>query len=616
MASVPSAVITGTFLNDQGNPVAGLPVNFSLETFHPQTGPWKIANTCILPNPPDTITVNTTSNGSFIVTLWGNDVIEVAGGGSYYQVLAGNFTGSFIFVQGDNYNLLTATPLVPFPNTSPIAPPAGSQAANTVYAGPTGGGAALPSFRDLVAADIPTINISPVENAGVFTNTQQNDIFAVLGNSADPGTWYSDLQAGNFATEGVVGAVQVPASATVHQINGVAGYVYNLCTSTEVYPVALYGQATLAASGSEITAGNLVVADTTGNTGIISGLEVDVSVNNTTTQASAISVQGAWSTQSTNANVFVVGSLNSSYHWTNGIIFEGNATDNDHGSAITLNTSGTGSNLDSQSITFNSSDLTAYLFAQDTSSSLYTNAPLLSNVSVGAPQLIGTSGGTGTAAAVLVKSGVPAVAWDATGQSTDSKLWDIAAGIDSNTLRFRYINDAQNNAPSWLYVTRNATTSVVINIGGNTDVTGAVTASGGFVSGSSSGVSEGPYTSISSITTVGGLVTALSGTSDEKLKDAIPYEGGLDEVLSITPVRYKWNEKGQEHTGFGGNQEFVGFLAQDVQEAIPEAITATEASKDGTETYLSFDDRPIIAALVNAIKELKAEIEALKAKVS
>ena len=41
---------------------------------------------------------------------------------------------------------------------------------------------------------------------------------------------------------------------------------------------------------------------------------------------------------------------------------------------------------------------------------------------------------------------------------------------------------------------------------------------------------------------------------------------------------------------------------------IPEA---TWISKDD---YLGFDDRPVIAALVNAVKELKAEIEKLKAK--
>jgi hypothetical protein len=126
------------------------------------------------------------------------------------------------------------------------------------------------------------------------------------------------------------------------------------------------------------------------------------------------------------------------------------------------------------------------------------------------------------------------------------------------------------------------------------------------------GVGAGPFTAVTGITTVQGIVTALTGTSDERLKNSAPYEGGLSEITLITPVKYRWNEAGQKHTGFNGEQEFVGFIAQDVQKAIPESITATESSKDGTETYLSLDDRPIIAALVNAVKELLSRIAELE----
>jgi hypothetical protein len=47
-----------------------------------------------------------------------------------------------------------------------------------------------------------------------------------------------------------------------------------------------------------------------------------------------------------------------------------------------------------------------------------------------------------------------------------------------------------------------------------------------------------------------------------------------------------------------------------VQRAIPEAIQGYE----GEEKYLSFDDRPVIAALVNAVKELTARIEELESR--
>ena len=68
--------------------------------------------------------------------------------------------------------------------------------------------------------------------------------------------------------------------------------------------------------------------------------------------------------------------------------------------------------------------------------------------------------------------------------------------------------------------------------------------------------------------------------------------------------------------------ENVGFIAQEVLDAVPEAVgqyRTTEAEVDGKKTkkrekaeLLNLSDRPIIAALVNAVKELKAEIDTLK----
>jgi hypothetical protein len=133
--------------------------------------------------------------------------------------------------------------------------------------------------------------------------------------------------------------------------------------------------------------------------------------------------------------------------------------------------------------------------------------------------------------------------------------------------------------------------------------------------GGTANTGAGTYTAITSITVAGGIVQAISGTSDERLKDSTPYEGGLSVIEGITPVRFKYNDKGQLHTGLFGDRKYVGFLAQNVQHVLPEAITGKEMSKDGTEEYLSFDPRPVIAALVNAVKELKAELDALKERM-
>jgi hypothetical protein len=108
------------------------------------------------------------------------------------------------------------------------------------------------------------------------------------------------------------------------------------------------------------------------------------------------------------------------------------------------------------------------------------------------------------------------------------------------------------------------------------------------------------------------LVTVLTGAaSDERLKTAItPYEGGLDEVLDLSPIRFHWNEEGAKFTGSSLNKEEVGFTAQNVQRVLPEAITY-----EGNERHLNFRDRPVIALLVNAVKELNAKNVDLEARL-
>src|SRR5208337_3311495 len=145
--------------------------------------------------------------------------------------------------------------------------------------------------------------------------------------------------------------------------------------------------------------------------------------------------------------------------------------------------------------------------------------------------------------------------------------------------------------------------------------TGTVNAIVGYYANSLAGVSKSA-TAFTTATLTGGIITTWKGASDERLKNISPYEGGLNAVLAIHPVRFTWNSKGLEHNdnNFSAGQKFVGFTAQDVQKALPEAITGTEPSHDGTEEYLCFDDRPIVAALVSAIKELNAKVEALEAR--
>jgi hypothetical protein len=135
---------------------------------------------------------------------------------------------------------------------------------------------------------------------------------------------------------------------------------------------------------------------------------------------------------------------------------------------------------------------------------------------------------------------------------------------------------------------------------GNSSVTGLLIAG-------TAGVTQAAE-AVGTIATTAGIVTTFTGVSDERLKDFAPYEDGLSAILGISPIRFTWNQLGHEFHGFNKERAHVGFSAQNVQRFIPESIQGTE----GEEKYLSFDDRPVIAALVNAVKELTARIKVLE----
>ena len=96
--------------------------------------------------------------------------------------------------------------------------------------------------------------------------------------------------------------------------------------------------------------------------------------------------------------------------------------------------------------------------------------------------------------------------------------------------------------------------------------------------------------------------------SDVRLKDLNgTYERGLSEINMLNPVRYNYKEDNE--LDLPADEEFVGFVAQEVQEIIPEAV---ETNDDG---YLLLNNDPIIWTMVNAIKELKAENDELRARL-
>jgi hypothetical protein len=116
----------------------------------------------------------------------------------------------------------------------------------------------------------------------------------------------------------------------------------------------------------------------------------------------------------------------------------------------------------------------------------------------------------------------------------------------------------------------------------------------------------------SHIGTTNGSVVGTQ-TSDERLKnvgDAVAY--GLAEIKQLQPKQYAFKADPDINK--------LGFIAQEVENIIPEAVFDTnEELKDhqeGDRTKLGMEYVQLIPVLVNAIKELSAENDALKQRLT
>ena len=114
---------------------------------------------------------------------------------------------------------------------------------------------------------------------------------------------------------------------------------------------------------------------------------------------------------------------------------------------------------------------------------------------------------------------------------------------------------------------------------------------------------------------VGSIQTSLSATSyltssDYRLKTAVEYDwDATSRLKQLKPARFKWIVEGDDAV-------FVdGFLAHEVQDIVPEAISGTKdaVDEDGNPEYQSIDQSKLVPLLVRTIIELEARITALEA---
>jgi len=106
--------------------------------------------------------------------------------------------------------------------------------------------------------------------------------------------------------------------------------------------------------------------------------------------------------------------------------------------------------------------------------------------------------------------------------------------------------------------------------------------------------------------------------SDKRLKDIKEnISDALDKVASLNGVVYTQNKKAEEY-GYDDYSQQVGLIAQEVQEVLPEIVKPAPFDIDENnnsisgENYLTIQYEKVIPLLVEAIKELKAQVEELK----
>lgn len=107
---------------------------------------------------------------------------------------------------------------------------------------------------------------------------------------------------------------------------------------------------------------------------------------------------------------------------------------------------------------------------------------------------------------------------------------------------------------------------------------------------------------------VTGSATSYVTSSDYRLKENIKdMEGFIDRIKALKPVHFTWKVDGRETDGF---------IAHELQEVIPEAVTGEKdkINENGEPDYQGIDQSKIVPLLTRTIQDLLYRVELLESK--
>jgi hypothetical protein len=592
-------------------------------------------------SPPSFLTTAITS----INTQTGPAITIDSGSGlSVAQPVANTIRVSFASAYGDSVN------------------PYGSKAQNLVLATPNGATGA-PAFRALVAADIPILNQSTTGSAGsllnaltigtglggtsyngssaiTITNTDKGSDQVIFKNVALSGTGTNSItcvaDSNNdtltFSASSTSG-IGISADATTDTItftnNGVTGITANLVPSGGSFGgvgtinfTGTANQVHLNSSGSTLTFSapqNIHTGATPTFAGaILSGLNGYVKANGASALTASSTIpstdisntsfidlsnsQAASGVKTFNNAVLCKESLEiHNFNLVNGLWFQ--KSDSTYPYRVIL----TGNNI---SHLIGGTSLYTLLFSNNNGSlSLKANGTVEASSTV---QATGFKTASGTSAQFLKADG-----------SIDSTTYlpsaNAAASVANALTIGTGLGGGSYNGSSAVTITNTGVTSLA---GTTNQVT--VSASTGSVTLSlPQNIHTGASVQFNSlgIGTAAGAAGEIRATdnitayytSDERLKTNVrPIENALDKVSQLDGVIYDWNDTyKKDHgdvDGYFVRADNSGVIAQQVEKVFPNVVA------DRADGFKAVRYELLVPLLIEAIKDLKAEIEALKAQ--
>ena len=189
----------------------------------------------------------------------------------------------------------------------------------------------------------------------------------------------------------------------------------------------------------------------------------------------------------------------------------------------------------------------------------------------------------------------------------DSLLWNV----DSGVMRFGTNNAEAMRIDSSGCLLRNTTSSTVNSSGGeivvlNDGNRAAINVAADSTSSRTGIVFTNPNGTVGSIS-MSGSATAYNTSSDYRLKEnVVAMSGATDRLKQLKPSRFNFIAD--------ADTTVDGFLAHEVQNIVPEAITGAKdaVDADGNPDYQGIDQSKLVPLLVATIQELEARLTALE----